>query len=66
MNGSLVDSIQKEIAQEKAQGLARTETRLLAALEAYRQPRGAADDRVMWELVDAATSFVVQREACGL
>ena len=70
MNGFLVDSVEREIAQEKAQGLALTETRLLAALDAYRQqPPGATaaqHERVVWQLVDAATSFVVQREACGL
>jgi len=70
MNGFLVESVQKEIAQEKAEGLARTETRLLAALEAYRHlpigTRGAQFERVMWEIVDATTSFIVQREACGL
>jgi hypothetical protein len=67
MNAFLVDSVQKEIAQEKAQGLARTETRLLAALEAYRrQPRGEHRERVIWDVVDAATSLIVQREACGL
>jgi hypothetical protein len=70
MNGFLVDSLQREIAQEKAQGLALTEKRLLAALDAYRQqPPGATAaqrERIMWQLVDTATSFVVQREACGL
>jgi hypothetical protein len=70
MNSVFVDSVQREVAQEKADGLARTEKRLIAALDAYRQqPLGAADEqreRVMWELVDAATSFIVQREACGL
>lgn len=67
MNAVLVDSVQKEIAQEKAQGLARTESRLLAALGAYRQqPGGERLERVMWELVDATTSLIVQREACGL
>lgn len=67
MNAFLVDSVQKEIAQEKAEGLARSESRLLAALEAYRQqPRGELRERVVWDVVDAATSLIVQREACGL
>jgi hypothetical protein len=70
MNGFFVASVQREIAQEKAQGLALGEKRLLASLDAYRQrPPGAPDtqrERALWELVDAVTSFVVQREACGL
>jgi len=67
MNGFLVDSVQKEIAQEKAQGLARAETRLLAALEAYRQqPHSEHRERMISNVVDAATSLIVQREACGL
>jgi hypothetical protein len=69
------DPIQHEIAQEKAEGLGRTEKRFLAALAAYRrdQARGDTDrigvartERVMRELVESLTSFVVHREACGL
>jgi hypothetical protein len=70
MNAFFVNSVQREIAQEKAQGLALTEKRLLTALEAYGQHAPSAADtpreRALWELVDAATAFVVQREACGL
>jgi hypothetical protein len=67
------DPIQHEIAQDKAAGLGRTEKRLVAALEAYRRQAddesgtgGARGERVTWELVDSLTSFVIQREACGL
>ncbi len=66
-------AIQREIMEEKADALARTERRLLAALDAYRAPGGGHEPRaaarredVTWELVDAVTCFVVQREACGL
>jgi hypothetical protein len=68
------DPIQHEIAEEKAAGLGRAEKRLVAALEAFRRhPTGvenrmaaARRERVVWELVESLTSFVVQREACGL
>ena len=61
------DALQHEIAEEKAAGLGRTEKRLVAALAAYRRhTAGAGRERVVWELVETLTSFVVQREACGL
>jgi len=69
------DPIQHEIAKEKAEGLGLTETRFIAALAAYRRHAAARDasrtaaaqrERVVWDLVDRLTSFVVQREACGL
>lgn len=68
------DPIRHEIAQEKAEGLCRTETRFLAALDAYRRHEGPGTDRrtsaqrerVVWDLVETLTSFVVHREACGL
>ena len=67
------DPLQHEIAEEKAAGLGRTERRLVAALATYRRHRaGDADltaarrDHVVWDLVESLTSFVVQREACGL
>ena len=68
------DPIQHEIAKEKAEGLGLTETRFLAALAAYRRhtARDASRtpasqrERLVWDLVDRLTSFVVQREACGL
>jgi hypothetical protein len=72
--GMRAEPIQHEIAEEKAAGLGRAEKRLVAALEAYRRnPAGdenrmaaARRERVVWELVESLTSFVVQREACGL
>jgi hypothetical protein len=68
------DPIHHEIAEEKAAGLGRTEKRFVAALEAYRRhaagdesrAAGARREGVVWELVESLTSFVVQREACGL
>ena len=60
------DPLQHEIAEEKAAGLGRTEKRLVAALAAYRHTAGAGRERVISELVETLTSFVVQREACGL
>ena len=69
------DSIQHEIAKEKAEGLGFTERRFLAALAAYRRHAAASDanriaaakrERAVWDLVDTLTSFVVHREACGL
>jgi hypothetical protein len=65
-----MDAVQREIMEEKAQSLARTERRVLHALAAYRTenvhrtPGPSAD--IDWDLVDAVTALVVQREACGL
>jgi len=73
MQSWFVDPIQNEIAKEQAEGLVRTEKRFLEALEAYRrQGAGASAEApesaewVLWDLVDALTWYVVQREACGL
>jgi hypothetical protein len=73
MQSSFVDPIQYEIAKEQAEGLVRIEKRFLEALEAYRQQGEGASaessergERVLWDLVDALTWYVVQREACGL
>jgi hypothetical protein len=73
MQSSSVDPIQYEIAKEQAEGLVRTEKRFLEALDAYRlRGEGASaessesGERVLWDLVDALTWYVVQREACGL
>ncbi len=72
----LVDTIQREIAEEKAGTLGRTGQRLQAAVESLReherrQPlEGARTDarreRLLWDLAERAECFVVQREACGL
>ena len=60
-----MEAIQREILEEKAGTLVRTERRLLDALAAYRaETQNAAE--VMWDVVDAVTALVVQREACGL
>ena len=70
MTAIFPDPIAYEVTHEKASGLARTEKRFVAALEAYRRraDESAVDQRehVFWELVDATTAFVVHREACGL
>jgi hypothetical protein len=73
MQKPFVDPIQHEIAKEQAEGLVRTEKRFVEALDAYRLHGEAASaeapDRgewLLWDLVDALTGFVVQREACGL
>ena len=60
-----MEAIHREIMEEKAGTLARTERRLVDALAAYRgQSHTPAE--VMWDVVEAVTAFVVQREACGL
>ena len=70
MTDTLVDPVGYEVAQEKAAGLARTEKRFVAALDAYRQRANDSSEvqreHAVWELVDAVTAFVVHREACGL
>jgi hypothetical protein len=73
MQRSAVDSIRQEIAEAQAEGLGRTERRFLAALDAYRREAaigasaeaGRTVEPRLWELVDALTHYVVQREACG-
>jgi hypothetical protein len=70
MTVTFVNPIAYEVAQEKASGLARTEKRFVAVLDAYRRraQTSIADQReqLVWELVEAVTAFVVHREACGL
>jgi hypothetical protein len=71
-----VDTVQLEIAEEKAGTLGRTGQRLQAAVERLREhersrTRGdrqtdANRERLLWELAERAESFIVQREACGL
>jgi len=63
-----MDAVHREIMEEKAGALARTERRLLDALAAYRGQPGVADwtSSVVWDVVEAVTALVVQREACGL
>jgi len=67
-----VESVQVEIAQEKAASLARVATRLLDAIARLEEhdaaPASAPEERAA--LVSAAGEalwyYVVQREACGL
>ena len=75
MSAAFMSAIAKEIAEEKAQGLGRVERLMLAALEQYlsateRAPPGEREshevDELVWRLTAAVTSFVIQREACGL
>ena len=64
-----MDAVHREIMEEKAGALLRTERRLLDALAAYREQPAASQQaaaELMWDVVDAVTSLVVQREACGL
>jgi hypothetical protein len=74
MDSRGVDSIAKEVAQEKAQALAHTARSLESALNALRDhdTRGAPklDDAKRAKLVahaaDRALHYIVQREAQGL
>jgi hypothetical protein len=71
-----VDTVQREIAEEKAGTLGRTGQRLEAAVASFREHEGhrtidaalahATRERLLWEVAERAESFVVQREACGL
>ena len=74
MSAIFMSALAKEIAEEKAQGLGRAERLMLTALEQFRsaaeQPPASAQERavddLLWQLTAAVTSFVIQREACGL
>lgn len=71
-----VDTVQLEIAEEKAGTLGRTGQRLQAAVELLREHErsrsgsahytDAKRERLLWDVAERAESFVVQREACGL
>jgi len=67
-----MDAVQHEIMGEKAGALQRTERCFLDALEAYREQQAAAShnaarrEGALWDLVEAVTWFVVQREAIGM
>jgi hypothetical protein len=62
-----MEAVHREIMEEKAGALARTERRLLEALDAYRTPpRPPEREDLIWDVVEAVTALVVQREACGL
>ena len=75
MSQRFVDTVQHEIAEEKAGALGRTGQRLQQALELFRElEQRTADqaqtrahrERLLWELADRVESLLVQREACGL
>jgi hypothetical protein len=70
MTATPPDPIAYEVTQEKASGLARTEKRFVAALEAYRRRAHTSTvtqrEHIVWDLVEAVTAFVVHREACGM
>ncbi|CAA9301667.1 MAG: hypothetical protein AVDCRST_MAG68-500 [uncultured Gemmatimonadetes bacterium] len=62
-----VESVQAEIAQEKAASLARMATRLqdaLNRLEAHDAPEGRP--ALVAQAGEALWYYVIQREACGL
>lgn len=72
MSQKFVDTVQQEIAEEKAGALGRTGRRLLEALERFRQHEQSEPnttlrrERLLWDLAERVESFIVQREACGL
>lgn len=76
MNGRRIDAVDAEIAHEKASGLGRAARALeealaaLAAFESAAAPADAEPDRrrgeLRWNAARRLTSFIVQREACGL
>src|SRR5688572_27548524 len=75
MTQQFVDTVQQEIAEEKAGALGRTGQRLQEALEQFREHerRAAAQrqsqarrERLLWDLAERVESLIVQREACGL
>jgi hypothetical protein len=70
-----VDTVQQEIAEEKAGALGLAGRRLEHALERFREhERQVAEqrcpptlrERLLWDVAERVESFVVQREACGL
>lgn len=75
MSQRFVDTVQHEIAEEKAGALGRAGRRFQDALERFREheQRAAAEatahsrrERLLWELAERVEHFIVQREACGL
>jgi hypothetical protein len=74
MSLQFVDTVQHEIAEEKADALGRAGRRLQQAIEALRQHeqrtatelQRAKHERLLWDLAELVEAFVVQREACGL
>lgn len=74
MGMHFVDTVQHEVAEEKAEALGQTGRRLQHAVEQLRlHDRAAGDtrtsskrDKLLWDLAERLEAFVVQREACGL
>ena len=75
MGPQFVDTVQREIAEEKAGAMGRTGRRLQDAIDLYREherrapaPRHshAERERLLWDLAERVESLLVQREACGL
>jgi hypothetical protein len=75
MTQPFVDTVQQEIAEEKADALARAGERLQQALERFRElERRTAShedirvkrERLLWDLAERVEALIVQREACGL
>jgi hypothetical protein len=70
-----VDTVQHEIAEEKADALGLAGRRLQHALERFREleRRSVSQEQALvkreqliWELAERVESLIVQREACGL
>jgi hypothetical protein len=68
-----VDTVQLEIAEEKAGTLGRTGQRLQAAVELFREHERSrtsgdrhAREWLLSNLAERAEAFIVQREACGV
>jgi hypothetical protein len=74
MSQPIVDTVQHEIAEEKADALARAGERLQHALERFREleQRAASPEhlrgrreRLLWELAERVEALIVQREVCS-
>ena len=75
MSQPSVESVEHEIAEEKAGALGRAGRRLEHAVTQWREHEqrssekpgsDAQRERLLWELAERLEAFVVQREACGL
>jgi hypothetical protein len=76
MGQPFVDTVQREIAEEKAGTLGRTGQRLQEALDRFREHEQrdhgnahnsqARRERLLSDLAERVESLLVQREACGL
>jgi hypothetical protein len=68
MSQRFVDTVQRELDEEKAGALGRAGRRLQHALDVFRAERatGMQRERLLWDLAERVEAFIVQREACGL